>query len=226
MRGFQNSNLNQEFRKTYYNRIVCALIEGCKLMVEECNTNNLTIQNHEEIIRSYLLENFLENDSLRDKMGLKGYSIRFIPEVLENYDKSTNTYVGRTDIKVVSNDWFKNRNSYYIVECKRIDGTNSLNRKFVTDGIRRFTDKPPKYLSYYNCNIMLGFLVKSIDCNININKISDIHNKELGGIVVQNITITNYTKEYYLCESKYDNHLMLNHIFYDLSSIISNKKRK
>lgn len=44
------------------------------------------------------------------------------------------------------------------IECKRIDGTADLNKKYVKEGVARFVTQ--KYSSYYGRNVMLGFVVK------------------------------------------------------------------
>lgn len=217
MGGFQNQLLNQNFKQKFYNKIITALINGCKLMVDDCYCNSTTIPNHEEKIRTYLLENYLENDMVRHSLELDDVPIRFLPEVLENYDKATGTYVGRTDIRVVSDDWLRNGKDYYIIECKRIDGTKVLNKKYVDEGICRFIGSPPKYSSYNNRNIMLGFVVKNIDYKIVVSEISNIHDKKIGGF----ITPIKSSKDYYLCESIYTNELVLGHIFYNISNIVS-----
>lgn len=221
MGGFQNQLLNKDFQKNFYNIIITTLITSCRLMTEECCFNKINIQNHEEKIRTYLLENYLENEKIRCIIGISDVPIRFLPEVPENYDVNNNTYIGRTDIRVFSSNWLSNPKDYYIVECKRLDGTKSLNKKYVDEGIGRFVGDSPKYSSYNNQNIMLGFVVKEIDCLAVISAISDIHIKKIGGLIDKNITIIENSKDYYLCESVYTNQLYLSHIFYDISSAIS-----
>lgn len=221
MGGFQNQLLNQDFKQNFYNIIITALITSCKLMIENCRSNKSSIPNHEEKIRTHLLENYLENEKIRSTIGLSDVLIRFLPEVPENYDSDTNTYIGRTDIRVFSSNWLSNPKDYYIVECKRLDGTKSLNQKYVDEGMGRFVGDSPKYSSYNNQNIMLGFVVKEIDCSVVISAISDIHTKRIGSLIDKDITIVENSKDYYLCESVYTNKLYLSHIFYDISSVVS-----
>ena len=220
MGGFQNQLLNQNFKQNFYHIIITALIRSCKIMIENCCSNKLNIPNHEEKIRTHLLENYLENEKIRCAIGLSDVKIRFLPEVLENYDADTNTYIGRTDIRVLSSNWLSNPNDYYIVECKRLDGTKSLNQKYVDEGICRFVGDTPKYSSYNNKNIMLGFVVKDIDCSVVIRDIPEIHNERIGDIIDKDITPIVKSKDYYLCESVYTNQLSLSHIFYNVSSVI------
>ena len=221
MGGFQDKLLNQHFKQNFYNIIITTLITSCKLMMENCCSNKLSIPNHEEKIRTYLLENYLENEKTRCIIGLSDVPIRFLPEVPENYDMDNNTYIGRTDIRVLSSNWLSNPKDYYIVECKRIDGTKSLNQKYVDEGIGRFVGDSPKYSSYNNQNIMLGFVVKEIDCSVVISDISNIHTNRIGSLIDKDIIIIENYKDYYLCESVYTNKLYLSHIFYDISSAVS-----
>lgn len=221
MGGFRNQLLNQKFQQNFYNMIVNTLIKSCKLMVENGCLNKLSIPNHEEKIRTYLLENYLENDKIRRVIGLSDVPIRFLPEVPENYDANTNTYIGRTDIRVLSANWLCNPNDYYIIECKRLDGTQSLNQMYVEEGICRFVGNAPKYSSYNKHNIMLGFIVKDVDYSVIISAITNIHNNKIGRIIVRDITPVMNDKDYCLCESEYTNQLSLDHIFYNVSRIIS-----
>lgn len=190
-------------------------------MVENCFSKKFSIQNHEEKIRTHLLENYLENENIRCTIGLSDVPIRFLPEVPENYDADNNTYIGRTDIRVLSSNWLSNPKDYYIVECKRLDGTQFLNQKYVNEGICRFVGDTPKYSSYNKQNIMLGFVVKDINYSVVIRKISDIHTKRLGSRIDKDISVIENSKNYYLYESTYTNQLSLSHIFYNISSIIS-----
>lgn len=220
MGGFKNQSLNIEFGKNLYTVIVNALIAGCALMVDDCRKSGRKIPNHEEMIRNRLLEQYLENDNVRSALGLNDVPIRFLPEILEGYNKSAGVYTGRTDIRVTSINWFFNRNDYYIVECKRIDGTQVLNKKYVEEGISRFTNDPPKYPSYHHRNVMLAFVVKSVNRNAVIGAIAKIHTTYLHTITTQNIAVSRVAPEYSLCESGYSSGLTLGHIFYDVSDAI------
>lgn len=221
MGGFQNQLLNKIFKENLYDIIISMLITSCKMMVEDCCLSKSFVQNHEEKIRTHLLENYLENETARSVMGFSNMPIRFLAEVPENYDAVNDTYIGRTDIRVFSNNWLHNSKDYYIVECKRLDGEMTLNQKYVNEGICRFIGDAPKYSSYNNRNIMLGFVVKDIDCVATIKVIADIHAKSVGSNISKNITPTEDCTEYQVCESIYTNQLYLTHIFYNISSAIS-----
>lgn len=221
MGGFQNQSLNEDFKQRFCDIINTALIKACKLIVEDCIKHHSFIQNHEEKLRTHLLENYLEDTAARSILGLENVPIRFQPEVSVNYNSETNTYIGRTDIGVFSSNWLSNRKDYYIIECKRIDGTSSLYQKYVDEGICRFIGDTPKYPSYNNRNIMLGFIVENIDIAIVISAITDIHTKKIKSFIVKDITLLENSDDYCLCESTYTNRLSLNHIFYNVSEAVS-----
>lgn len=220
MGGFLNASLNSDFRQGLCNIIIEALIRSCELMEKDCLEQGTKIQNHEEKIRNHLVENYLENDEMRSLIGLSEIRLRFYPEMPENYDTQTNSYVGRTDIRVVSEDTLKNRDDYFIIECKRIDGTQNLNKKYVKEGICRFVGETPKYLSYNKTNIMLGFIVANIDCAVTISAISELHMEELGNFIKENIIVVVKDTNHILCKSVYSNTLTLNHLFYNMPNII------
>lgn len=220
MGGFLNASLNSDFRQGLCNIIIEALIRSCELMEKDCLEQGTKIQNHEEKIRNHLVENYLENDEMRSLIGLSEIRLRFYPEMPENYDTQTNSYVGRTDIRVVSEDTLKNRDDYFIIECKRIDGTQNLNKKYVKEGICRFVGETPKYLSYNKTNIMLGFIVANIDIAVTISAISELHMEELGNFIIENIIVVVKDTNHILCKSVYSNTLTLNHLFYNMPNII------
>ena len=81
------------------------------------------------------------------------------------------------DIRILLKSDFEKEDAYYVIECKRIDGTSDLNKKYVKEGVARFVTQ--KYSSYYGRNIMLGFVVKKIDMSANAKLIEGIQNADL-----------------------------------------------
>lgn len=220
MGGFLNSSLNNSFRQGLADIIKHALVKSCEFMEKHCLAQGIKIQNNENAIRNYLVENYLDNDKMQSLIGLSEIHLRFCPEMLENYNVQKNTYLGRTDIRVISEDTLRNRNDYFIIECKRIDGTHELCKKYIEEGICRFTGNTPKYLSYNGTNFMLGFVVSNIDITVTLATISSLHIKTLGSLVEKNLTALVEKTSYTLCESTYANALILNHIFFNMSAII------
>ena len=222
MSGFQDSALNKVYQNELFNRVEEAIVRGCELMVRDYKKGGCRLDNLEEVIRTCLVQNYLDNDDRKDDLGLRGIKVRFDIEIHEGYDPITISHKGRTDIRIVSDDWFKNRNAYYIVECKRLDGENTLNNLYVKEGVQRFVGDSPKYSSFYNKNIMLGFCVKKHDIKRNVIRIADVHARlipESAG----NISICCDMCMCKIYESTYTTPkgLQLKHIFYDLSDIIA-----
>ena len=129
----------------------------------------VSISNDENEIREVLYLNYLNNNDVRAKIGLKNYY--FDREVAE--DRSQ----GRTDIRVLSTYSFEDTSAYYIIECKRLDsknsaGTTGLNALYIQKGICRFASK--KYSTYYKTNGMIGFIVEKIDIHINVSVINNL----------------------------------------------------
>ncbi|WP_396189029.1 hypothetical protein [Flavobacterium sp.] len=131
------------------------------------------VENNENKIKNRLYRDYLDNQLIIDDLKLNGY--RFKTEtgfVDENYNE-----IGYSDIEVIDLiGSLKNKDSFYIIECKRIDDINphyqsSLNNKYINEGINRFVDE--KYPTHNKVNGMLGFVVKNIDIRTNCNHFSD-----------------------------------------------------
>lgn len=125
-----------------------------------------TIENNENKIRNRLYKDYLKNSAVRTELGLESYIFHpEVPEIDENYDESA-----RTDVIVYNAvNYAKDETAYYIVECKRIDGSKGLNDKYWVNGINRFIED--RYPSNKSVNAMLGFIVKPIDIEANSLKI-------------------------------------------------------
>ena len=177
--GFKNKKLNSLFKKRTLEEIIEFMFLSMNYMKEICEKENIKIENKEEKIRTHLLENYLDNDNFRKNIGyeVEVFPLRFEAEVPENYNPNTESYKGRVDIKVVGINTFFNKKDYYIIECKRIDGTETLNKAFVKEGICRFIQE--KYSSYNNENALLGFVTKDIDIISNTKKIDKIQKETI-----------------------------------------------
>ena len=221
MSGCLDRSLNTDFKCGLYNLIVLTVRKSCDLMLKEWTAAGRVLRNHEDKIRNHLIENYLNNDQIRSQTGTANTYLRFLPEVPEHYDLSSDTYSGRTDIKVVSINWFTDSSDYYTIECKRIDGTKSLSKKYVVEGVCRFLGDPPLYPSYHNKNLMLAFLVSNVDQAKIFSDVSSAHKSELNSKIIKDITIIEASSTYFFCESKYTSGLLLGHLFYDFSTIVT-----
>ena len=224
MGGFKNKNLNNFVKQSIFNDMIKFIFISLESMKHTNMIKKTKIPNEEEKIRNHLVENYLNKDEFKRSIGYDNLELRFWIEAQENYDIENEKYRGRTDIRVISPDYFRNIKNYYTIECKRIDGSLPLNRLFVTEGICRFVLKEPKYLSHNKKNIMLGFIIKNINIEQNVSEIDEIQRRNKDIRLIGELRRNNIEKsEYYLYKSEYEcdkKHIELNHMFYDLSSII------
>lgn len=225
MGGFKNQQLNQIAKNNIYEDMINFIFVSLEKMRENLLAENKNIKNDEEKIRTHLLEHYLKNEQFKEKYFDDLYLL-FNAEVAEGYDITSEEYIGRVDIKVYSINTIINPKDYYIIECKRIDGSSILNRKFITEGICRFILNKPKYSSYNKKNIMLGFVVKNIDIEINTARINEIQSEIEDIHICEKLErLKKEKEEYYLYRNKYkcgDKKIELSHLFYNLSDVIDN----
>ena len=176
----------------------------------------LKLPNDENKIRSIMLEEYMNKQKAAH--GMSGY--KFELEVPENYAGS-GQHIGRVDIRILLKSDFEKDDAYYITECKRIDGSSDLNKKYVKEGVARFVTE--KYSSYYGRNIMLGFVVKKIDISSNVKLIEEIQNADLSQQMHGNfefIESKDVTESYKCMYQIQSGEIELCHIFSDYSSIM------
>jgi hypothetical protein len=160
-----------------FQRVLCGIYSCYSLMLKD---NILVPPNDENEIRNVLLDNYLNNDTVRNFTGLIWYT--FNKEIPEKN--------GRVDIKIEFRDPFIPVKEYYIIECKRLDnenleGTSGLNAKYIENGILRFVSK--QYPTNCGINAMIGFVVKAIDINFNVEN-------NINTLLQQHFTSCNTTK--------------------------------
>jgi len=183
--------------------------------------DKVVLENDENKMRDILLQNYLKNDEIRRKIDLLEW--HFEREVQEDHS------IGRTDIKVISPDTFKKQEAYYILECKRLDNTNTtgtsgLNSKYIENGIDRFITK--YYSSYYRVNGMIGFIVEDLKIDENVKHINTLLTNSFPSITTkQEITkgsfIDDYEYHYNSVHTNKDNdELKIYHLMFDLSENI------
>lgn len=225
MRGFKNQQLNEIAKEKTFEDIIDFVFVSLEQMKNDLLLQNKKLKNKEEKIRTHLLEKYLNDTNFRQKVNFGNLYFLFEAEVAEGYDKENEEYIGRIDIKVIGiNTVMSVGKDYYIIECKRLDGSKKLNNEFVTEGICRFVLSKPKYSSFNQRNIMLGLIVKNIDVEKNVYKINDIQNKNENIHIIEEMNKYKKEKEeYYLYKNKYqcqDKQIELDHMFYNLFEII------
>ena len=216
MSGVLNKDILEALCRANFEKITNYILGICELVVEDYGKKQLKLPNDENKIRSIMLEEYLKKQKVSYDMS----NYRFDLEVPENY-AGNGHHIGRVDIRILLKSDFEKEDAYYIIECKRIDGTSDLNKKYVKEGVARFTTQ--KYSSYYGRNIMLGFVVKKIDMSVNAQLIESIQNADLdkhmhGNFeLVGNRSVTESYKCIYQIQS---GEVELRHIFSDYSSIM------
>lgn len=216
MSGMLNKSILDALYRANFEKITNYILDICELVVEDYEKKQLKLPNDENRIRSIMLEEYLTKK--KGTYGMSNY--RFELEVPENYD-GNGYHVGRVDIRILLKSDFEKEDAYYIVECKRIDGTADLNKKYVKEGVARFVTE--KYSSYYGRNIMLGFVVKKIDISANALLIEEIQNSDFDQNMHGNFELVNsnnLTEGYKCLYQIQSGALELRHIFSDYSSIM------
>jgi len=222
MGGFKTEANNVIFENWHVNFIISHLVKCSKQMKADCMNDNNPLKNHEDKITNRLTAKYL---NIGDNF------FRYVPQLQEHYDEETDSYIGRIDINVISADYFKgNAEAYYIIECKRIDGTTPLNKKYITQGVERFFSPAPqpKYSSYYRQNIMFGYVVQTVVIPNNADEID-----RLQGILLKGATASEFILKQsdapqcyvYKCEYVSANigQVELSHLFFDFADVICKK---
>lgn len=218
MGGFRNEANNIAFENGLFHLIIVHLFQCSHDMAEKCKATGNQLHNHEDRITDRLVANHL---------NLNNLGLRFIPQSSETFIPEEDVYKGRCDIKVVSDDWFRNLDDYYLIECKRIDGGSPLNRQYVSEGVSRFIENPAKYASYHKRNIMFGYVVQAIDIAENAAKIDQLQGELLVGVLPGKFLLVDNTSAefyHYSCQYQYEinDSIELAHLFYDFSAVTQN----
>ncbi|MHB9308137.1 hypothetical protein ACW0UU_11940 [Fusobacterium polymorphum] len=217
MTTISKKDILYKLHQANFQKIINYIQEISLLIIKDYENNKLKLPNDENKIRSIMLEEYLTKQ--KNKYKMEDY--RFLPEVFENY-QGNGKYIGRVDIHVILKNDFEKEEAYYVIECKRIDGTKKMNRKYVEEGIARFITG--KYSSYYGRNIMLGFIIKNIDIDKNTLEIEKIQNassdKQMHSSFLSTSNSSENIKTYKCVYSINSNKLQLVHIFSNYSNII------
>lgn len=208
---------NSVFYNAEFEDILSKIIVCYDLMIAD----NVSLTNDENAIRDVLLLNYLKNNPIRKKIHLTDYLFdREVPE-----ERS----LGRTDIKIQTLNTFLDTSAYYIIECKRIDATNTtgitgLNAKYIENGIYRFASS--YYSTHNKTNGMIGFVVESIDINKNV---SSINNLLATSFLAANTTqylqyreiVVDFDYSYCSCHNVEGDSVVLYHLMFDLSKEVT-----
>jgi hypothetical protein len=199
--------------EVHFHEILKYIIKSYELLIKD----NVQLENNENAIRDILVENYLTHSVKREKMGIG--CLIFNREPAENMAK------GFVDIKVQTMISLNNPKAYYIFECKRLDGSSALNKKYIKDGIMRFICE--KYSSYYGLNGMLGFEVRNFNTLDNIkilNRLVFSKYPEVNCVKkIAQITILENFKYSYISENRTvsSGKVQLYHLMLDFSYVVT-----
>lgn len=220
MTGFKNQFLNNNIKFSIVYNIMNKLDNALNHLLK----SDEVVENKEDIITAVLYEKYI-----RVNLGIKN----FYCEIQSQENPINYKYQGIADLKFCN---IIDPHMYFIVECKRLDGKNKLNKEYITNGICRFTFKP-KYLSPYSINFMVGYIIADIDTNkiiININEqLKDNENKcsktkmklHECSLLANQFYNNIYFSYHYINNKKEDinKDVGLIHIFVNLHSIVESK---
>lgn len=218
MMGKFSRKISEALRRDDFEQISDYIVESCNLLSVDYQHQGKRMPNHENTIRNILLEEYLDDDSQRINYGMRDY--RFIPETQEHYDGQGN-YIGRADIRIMLKTDFEKRDAYYLVECKRLDGSHNMNKEYVEEGVARFVFR--KYSAYYGKGLMLGFVVRAMNITKNTQEIECLQNASAepsmhGKFAALDISAS---REMYRCVCQIQGgELELRHVFVDLSGVV------
>jgi hypothetical protein len=172
-----------------FHRLLIGIVSCYNMMIKD----NIELSNDENEIRDRILIDYLNNDDIRESIGLTEFV--FNREVPENNTK------GRTDIKIEIRNRFRSTKAYYIIECKRLDdksvsGVSGLNADYIKDGMCRFVNR--HYSVYCGINGLIGFVVAKLDIDVNITQINTLSTTKINCNMVQKIK-----KEYFIPHFEY-----------------------
>jgi len=166
-------------------------------------------------------------DTMLSKDYLKGYNFKEDHPPLSNYhfDKETSENKGRADIRILHINPYISDDTYYIIECKRLDGNKELNRKYIAEGIIRFTNEK-KYPFYNDTAGMIGFVVEKIDINKNVLSINELLKQEFSNIdteetITEKTIISDFEYSYFSKHKVNNASKIIYHLMFDFSDNIS-----
>lgn len=201
------------------------ILKACVEIFKDILLHNRKFLNLENDIRDGFGEYLSDDDFKMKTAPLMNY--HYEPEAIENQ--------GRVDMKFIQVNPYEGTRSYFIIECKRIDGSKKLNSEYVKNGISRFVQN--FYSSNFGFNGILGFVVNNIDIDNNIvnginpllcidmvNDKNKIVNAQSTKYLIKTIDIDNYKFAYTSEHSCLNTTLKLYHIMFDLSKNITKFK--
>lgn len=143
------------------------------LKIYACYEKMLNTENNipvcENKIRNLLVDNYLSKE-------ISDYTFK----------KEEKNNLGRVDIYIIDNLY--STKPHFIIECKLLDdkntdGVQGLNAEYIKNGIQRILTEYYYVENNYFTNAMIGFIVKNINAEDNIQKINVLVEKLLKNLI-------------------------------------------
>lgn len=154
---------NPRYIKYYIDENFEFILSQIYLCYKKMLTDYDSIENNENKIKNRLYKDYLDNQTIREELGLNNFLFKTETGFIDGKYNET----GYTDIEIIDlKRSFYTTKSSYIIECKRLDGRSPKNKSslynaYVLEGINRFISE--KYPTYYGVNGMIGFIVEKTD---------------------------------------------------------------
>lgn len=210
-----------DYSVLYRNSAFEEVLNACIIIFHHIISDGCLYPNKEKRIRD-AFGYYLKNDDFKKAT---------YPLMYYNYEAEAAENEGFIDIKIQKINPYEGSWAYYIIECKRIDGSKRLNDEYVANGICRFVSS--YYSTYYGCNGMFGFVVKDLDISQNVKKINSILHKDFindkGKTVNSHVLLPlckcDIHKEFahsYSSVHSCGKNITLYHLMFDFSKVINN----
>lgn len=194
-------------------KIVCCY----KMMIG----NGDTVPNKEEKIRDILYNRYLNNNKVRNQIGL---CFNIVCEPAEYINGECSGYV---DLRIFSRNSLADTSAYYIIECKRLNNQNlrgktGLNAEYIGSGIMRFVSG--QYSTNKYLNGIIGFVVVQMDIDANVENINHLLKETFSEANTESVLtslnfIRDFQYQYYSLHKGTDNKkIKLYHLMFDFSA--------
>lgn len=156
-----------QFSSSFFDNELEKVLCECVGIYAEIINVKTRFPNDEEKIRNGFLV-YLKDDNYKNAHSpLNNY----------HFDKEEDDSQGRVDIRILPVNPYQGDKAFYSIECKRLNnknvtGTTGLNAEYIKNGVCRYVCN--HYSTYYNTNVMFGFVVEQMDIKYNIDNINGL----------------------------------------------------
>ena len=209
-----------------YEKKFSKILELCIYSHSQMLKNETQLNDKDEETLRSMLKTYMQNNRGNFKLG--NYHI---DSESAEIDECTYKTLGYCDLKITipdNNEWSNETEKYFIIECKRLDGSVNKNKLYISQGIHRFITE--KYSKNMNIGGMIAFVENNKGAIKDINEIVEDINKKLiedfrhlaDEKLFPYTVIENFVNSY---QSKHDiryknRTIKLTHLFFDNRNVI------